>query len=98
MANAVFMDVARVNEFSNRFQTFGETLKTVASGLEAAINVLDATAFIGLVGGTALARYLETFQPVIEQLSEKCLEISTDLVQSATAFENGDAEGSTRFF
>lgn len=98
MAEQVYMETNRVRDFSAQFGGFNNTLQTVSNALEVAITILDATAFIGMVGGTAVARYLEQFQPVIQQAADKCDEIRNDLTAAVEAFENGDATGSTRFY
>ncbi len=94
----VFMDVPAVMAMGKRFEDIGNILKSVAAALEALMTVLKATAFIGLVGGLAVERYLAQFKPVIERLSEQCTEIGGDLAASARAYERGDAMGSTRFY
>jgi hypothetical protein len=62
------------------------------------IMTLKTTAFIGLVGGAAVAQFLEMIKPHIENLAEKCEEISGDLDKSVDAYERGDALGATRFY
>ena len=94
----VFMDTSRLGEISQRFANFGENLQKISNALEAAITILEVTAFIGLVGGYAVQAFLEQVQPIIEKAAEKCQELSTDLASSIKSYENGDAAGSTRFF
>jgi hypothetical protein len=66
--------------------------------METAITTLKTTAFMGLVGGYAVATFLERIKPVVDQYAAKCNEMGNDLNASATAYQNGDAQGSTRFF
>lgn len=94
----VFMDTSRLGEVSTQFSNFGEALQKISNALEAAITILEVTAFIGLVGGYAVQSFLEQVQPIIEKASDKCLELSQDLASSIKSYENGDAAGSTRFY
>lgn len=93
----VFMDIPAVRDMGKRFETIGETLEMVSTILENLMTVLKVTAFVGLVGGAAVANYLEQFKPIIDKLAEKCREMSQDLEKSATAYENNDA-ATSRYF
>jgi uncharacterized protein YukE len=97
MSEEVYMDVPAVRGIAQRFGQMGETLQGVSKALQAAITVLKTSAFIGLFGSYALATYLEQIEPVITEYAEKCVEMNQDLDASATAYENGDRQGSTRF-
>lgn len=94
----VYMEVPAVRQMAKNFGTIGEVLATVNKVLEAMLMILKTTAFIGLVGGTAIAAYIEMIKPYIQDLSEKCTELNSDLDASVTAFERGDALGATRFY
>ncbi len=94
----VYMDVPAVREMAKSFGTISEVLNMVIKVMEALITTLKTTAFIGLVGGYAIAQYMETIKPHIEEMSEKCAELKTDLSASVNAFENGDQLGATRFY
>jgi hypothetical protein len=91
------MDVPAVREFSTKFQQINETLTQVVKVLNTLSTVLKTTAFIGLVGGAAVAHFIDTIKPYIEQVAEKCAEISKDLTASVDAFERGDELGAARF-
>lgn len=93
----VFMDVPTIQQYSQNFEQIAGVLQTVSSTMEALMTTLKVTAFIGLVGGAAVERFLAQLKPVIDTLAEKCQELSGDLKASATAYQNGDAAGSTRF-
>jgi hypothetical protein len=95
--NAVWMDTSRVTEMSGWFQQASGILKGVSTALKVAMELLQATAFIGLVGGLALQRYIASVQPVIEELSEYCAELSRDLKSAVEHYENASAEGASRF-
>lgn len=93
----VYMNVPEVRNIAKRFGEFSEILTTVANALETLSDTLQATAFIGLVGGTAVILVIETIRPTVEKWAEQCGEISRDVDASVTAYENGDQQGATRF-
>jgi hypothetical protein len=94
----VYMDIPAVRGISKTFGDISSTLKQVANTLEALSNILKGTAFIGLVGGWALAAIIDRVKPYIENISQKSGELSKDLTASVNAFERGDAQGATRFY
>lgn len=96
--NGVFMDVPAVRNIAKNFNTISTVLKNVCKVLEMLSNTLKATAFIGMVGGLALAHFIDTIRPYIEQVAQKCEELFQDLNASVDAFERGDALGATRFY
>jgi hypothetical protein len=98
MADEVYMEVPAVRDIAKTFDTVSDVLAGVNKALEALSMVLKATAFIGLVGGTAVLHFIETIRPHIQQMSEKCAELCKDLNTSVTAYENGDQQGATRFY
>lgn len=93
----VYMDVPAVRGFAKNFGNIGEVLNTVNTALETLSNVLKATAFVGMVGGYAVANYIDQVRPQIEEIAQKCEELNTDLMASADAYERGDALGAARF-
>lgn len=95
--NEIFMDVPAVQNMSSRFNDIGEVLKGVSNVLEVCMTILKTTAFIGLVGGMAVERFISTLKPIIDKLSAESLELGHDLAEAATAYQNGDAIGGTRF-
>ncbi|HRW06766.1 MAG: hypothetical protein KDE53_23570 [Caldilineaceae bacterium] len=96
--DGVYMDIPAVRNISKRFNTISEVLKNVSRVLQALITTLKTTAFVGMVGGLALAHYMETIKPFIDNMSKKCAELSKDLSSSIDAYERGDAQGATRFY
>ncbi len=94
----VYMDIPAVRDMSQKFKVISDVLVTVGKALEALANILKVTAFIGLVGGYALAHFIDVIKPQIEKLAEKCAELSRDVAASVDAFERGDAQGATRFY
>lgn len=61
------------------------------------MTILKTTAFVGLVGGVALERFLEWLKPIIDELEKNSHELAKDLRDAAQAYQNGDELGSTRF-
>lgn len=94
----VYMEVDAVRNMARLFESISQILKGVAMALQALMMVLKTTAFVGMVGGLAVERYIAQIKPQIDNLSQKCSELGNDLGASATAFENGDQAGSTRFY
>jgi len=94
----VYMDIPAVRDIAKTLKTVSEVLTNVVRLLDVLINTLKMTAFIGLVGGYAVAQFLEMIKPHIEQMAEKCDELNQDVNASVDAYENGDNEGATRFY
>lgn len=98
MNDEVYMDIPAVTQIADTFGTIAETLEAVVRVLGVLINTLNKTAFIGLVGGLAVAQFMEMIKPYIEEMSKKCEELDKDLKTSIRAYQNGDAQGATRFY
>lgn len=81
-----YMDTDRVSQMAKGFETAGTVLKKVSQVLEVQMRILDTTAFIGAVGGAAVSRYLDVLKPQIDQLAQKCDEVSADLNRSVNAW------------
>ncbi len=96
--NEVYMNVPAVRQMAKNFQTISEVLTTVNKVLEAMLMILKTTAFVGLVGGAAVAGYIEMIKPYVEQWIQQTQELSRDLNASVDAYERGDAQGATRFY
>lgn len=97
MAEEVFMDIPQVQKVAESFGNFGEILQGVAKALEAAIMVLKMTAFVGLVGGFAVERYLSMVKPRVENMAKKMMELQGDLKGAINHYQTGDESGSRRF-
>jgi len=97
MANEVHMDTEAVGRIGKTFGDLGEIVDAVNKVLEGLLMVLRTTAFVGMFGGWALQSYIEQVQPYVERLANQLKEIGKDVLGAVQAFENGDAEGSTRF-
>jgi hypothetical protein len=98
MADEVYINVPAVRDMARSFGTISEVLTTVNKVLEALSTTLKVTAFIGLVGGAAVAQFIDMIRPHIEQMAEKCQELNGDLNASLDAYERGDQQGATRFY
>ncbi len=92
------MDVPAVKKMGKTFREIGEVLKGISKVLQVLLMTLRATAFVGMFGGWALQSYIEQLKPVIDRLGKQSREIGKDLINSARAYERGDAIGSTRFY
>ena len=97
-SNQVYMSLPDVRGFASKFGQISQVLSTIAKVMEALSNTLKATAFIGNVGGAALAMYLDTIKPQIQNLAQQTQQIGQDLSKSADAYERGDQQGATRFY
>ena len=97
MAEEVFMDIPQVQKIAEAFGSFREILQGVSKTLEMVITVLKATAFVGLVGGIMLERYLSVVKPRIDRMAEKMVELQSDLQGAIGNYQTGDESGSSRF-
>ena len=96
-AAEIYMVAGDVAKIAKTINTVGQVLKTVAKVLEVLSTTLKATAFIGLVGGYAVAQYIDQFRPQIEKMAEKCIEITQDVNTAIKNFQNQDFTASGRF-
>lgn len=96
-SQGVYMDTQAVRGMAKSFGSIGDVLQAVNKAMQTLSNVLKATAFVGLVGGYAVAQYIDSIRPQIEDIAEKCEELDKDLAASVDAYERGDELGSTRF-
>lgn len=94
----VQMDVPKVKKMGKTFDEIGDVLDGISKVLQALLNILRATAFVGMFGGWAIQSYIEKLKPVIDHMAKQANEIGKDLVASAAAYERGDQIGSTRFY
>jgi hypothetical protein len=76
------MDYERVNDIASGFDDAGNVLKVVDTALQALLVILRTTAFIGLVGGIAVERYIANIQPHIKNLAALCEEYGQKLRQA----------------
>ncbi|MBI9044778.1 MAG: hypothetical protein JEZ06_09870 [Anaerolineaceae bacterium] len=93
----IYMDVEAVQAMADKFDDMSDVLKAVAKALETAMMILKVTAFVGLVGGAAVERFISMIKPVIEQTGEKCKETQMDIIGAIVSYRDGDSTGSQRF-
>ena len=98
MADELFMDVTKLQAVSGKFGELGNQLTQTSNALKAAVLVLRASAFVGLVGTAVYADYVDNLQGQIEKFANKCKEVSGDLKKSIDAYQKGDLAGSERFY
>ncbi len=93
MANERHMEPAKVRAMGNTLQSISGVLKTVSTILEVQMTILKTTAFIGLVGGLAVERYLSIIKPRVDQLAKMTAELSQDAILSAADWEKAQRSG-----
>jgi len=93
----VYMEPDEVQKIAQGFGQAGDVLRAVSKALEAAMTLLKVTAFVGLVGGMALERFIAAIKPQVDSLAAYCDEINRDLNIAITNYRNGDFEGAGRF-
>jgi hypothetical protein len=98
MADEVYMDIPAVQNVAKKLGVVSDVLAAVNQVLEGLSMILKTTAFIGMVGGYAIAKFIDSIKPYIKQVSDKCAELEQDVNASVAAYERGDAMGATRFY
>ncbi len=94
----VYINVPVVRDMAKNFGNIGILLQGVSKNMEAWILTLKIAAFIGQVSVQNEVQYFESLRPDIDQLSQKCAELDSDLNASIDAYERGDQLGATRFY
>lgn len=97
MAEEVFMDIPAVEKMSKSFESFGDTLETVANVLKAISISLKVASFISLGATAAASAMIDRIQPRLKKLGEKMTELSGDITGAVKAYRDGDLSGSQRF-
>ena len=90
-----YMDFDQMKRVSEGFQDAAEVLNNVARVLEHLMTVLKMTAFIGLVGGAVVERYLAMIKPRIEEMGKNFLEMSEDINGAMEAFRAAQEAGNS---
>lgn len=96
--NEVYMNVPEIRGIAQTFNTLNDVLQGVLKALEAIVTLLKGAAFMGLVGASSIAYFVESLKPPIEEMAQKFEELNKDLNQSVDAYERGDEQGATRFY
>lgn len=71
-----YMDPDKVKKIAQTMETFANVLKVVIAILEVQITLMKTTAFIGNVGGLAIAQFLKSFKPRLEKMEKGFRELS----------------------
>jgi len=85
-SNVVFMYPDKVRAMAKGLEAVGNVLKVVSAVLYAQMMILKATAFIGLVGGLVIERYLASIQPQIDEYSKICLKLAGEVNHSVDVY------------
>jgi len=93
MAKERHMDPAKVRAMGQALETMSSILKVVSTVLEVQMTILKTTAFIGLVGGLVVERYLAQIKPKIDDLAKQTAELSQDAILSAQDWEKAQLAG-----
>jgi hypothetical protein len=93
----VYMDIPAVTSMAQAFGGFSDALKTVSTILQGAIDLLNATAFIGDVGGAAVAAWLNTIKPNVDNMANKMSELQSGIQGAISNYVTGDTNGSALF-
>ena len=95
--NEIYMDVDEVQNMSNMFSQIGQVLEQVNSALETALNIVQSKAVVGIIGETALERFINRIKPEVKQLADLCVELNQDINGAIVSYRDGDNSGSQRF-
>lgn len=93
----VYMDIPAVQKMAADFGRFADVLKTVSKTLDAALMILRATAFMGLVGGAVVEHFIQRIKPTVDRLATKMTELQGDINGAIISFRDGDNTGSSKF-
>lgn len=87
------MNVPQVRNIAKGCEAAGAALKVVAAMLEVQMMILRTTAFVGLVGGLAVERYLAHIQPKIARAGEKLVHLGEFAMNEAAHVEKASQTG-----
>lgn len=90
-----YMDFDQMKRVSEGFQDAAEVLNNVAKVMEHLMTVLKMTAFIGLVGGAVVERYLSIIKPRIEALGKQFQDLSEEINGAMDAFRQAQEAGNS---
>lgn len=93
----VQMDYTVIGNVSKGFNTAHETLDAVGKVLEAAIEMLRASAIFSFGTTAALAQYLSLIKDKVQKLSKACVWFSQNLARAIGDHQKGDVEGKHYF-
>ena len=93
----VQIDYGTVSALAQEFTLASETLMAFMQAVDGDIDLLNTTAFTGLVGKFVLDFDLTAIRPQFEALASHCQLLSDDLNAAVTALQSGDTSGAARF-
>lgn len=93
----VFMNIPKVQNIQKQLKTFSEILDGISKFLSGLAKALHATAFFSFGATEAQAQFLDKIHPKMKKQSEKLSQLSVDVGEAITAYQNGDTSGKTRF-
>jgi hypothetical protein len=93
----VQIDYGTVSALAQEFALASETLLALMQAVDGDIDLLNTSAFTGLVGKFALDFDLGAIGPQFEALASHCQLLADDLNAAINALQRGDTSGSARF-
>jgi len=87
------MNVPQVRNIAKGCEAAGSVLKVVAAMLEVQMMILRTTAFVGLVGGLAVERYLAHIQPKIAKAADQLIHLGEFAMKEANQVEKASQTG-----
>ena len=87
------MNVPQVRAIAKGCEAVGSALKVISAMLEVQMMILRTTAFIGLVGGLALERYIANIQPKIAKAATRLLNLGEYAMKEADQVERASQSG-----
>lgn len=92
MADIEVMDREKVRAAADGLDGLAGSFRAVNTALEALLVILRTTAFIGMVGGAAVERYIANLKPHIESLA-KLFEKHANILRQAEKTYAENVEG-----
>ena len=93
----VQIDYGTVSALAQEFALASETLLAFMQAVEGDIDLLNTTAFTGMVGKFVLDFDLGAIRPQFEALASHCQVLADDLNAAINALQSGDTSGAVRF-
>ena len=93
----VQIDYGTVGALAQEFALASETLLAFMQAVDGDVDLLNTTAFTGLVGKYVLELDLGAIRPQFEALANHCQVLADDLNAAINALQRGDTSGSARF-
>jgi hypothetical protein len=98
MASAVVeMDYDAMENIAKGFDTANDVLSMIDKALEVAIQSLRAASFVSFGTTEALAKTLEFFQKIVQNLQKVCTEFARDIRDAVRDHRTGDYKAGSYF-